>query len=145
MPSEKKISYSHKLRWQEGKIGKLSGEGKGSFDIATPVDFGGPSGFWGPEDLFVASVNSCIMTTFLFFLQKKRIKLLGYQSVAEGFVGKNQGKLIFKEVIVKPTIFISQDNLKDQTSKIIELSKKHCLISNSINCPVKLEYQIEKR
>ncbi len=144
MASDKKNSYSHQLNWLKDKIGVLSGRGKEGIEIATPADFGGPEGFWSPEDLFVASVNSCIMTTCLFFLRKKRIKLLNYKSKAEGFIEKKQGKLSFKEIIIQPNIFISKEDSKEQTRKVIEFSKKHCLVSNSINCPVKLKYQVKK-
>lgn len=136
MPSEKKISYTHKLSWQKDKIGKLSAKGKPGFEVATPVDFGGPSGFWSPEDLFIASVNSCIMTTFLYFIEKRKIKLLGYESQAEGFIEKKDSKLIFSEIIIKSVISVAKDDFQ-KVKKIAELAKKHCLVSNSINCPVK--------
>lgn len=142
---DKIISYNHKLNWQKAKIGRLSADKKEIIEIATPADFGGPDGFWSPEDLLVASVNSCVMTTFLFFIQKRKIKLLDYESKAEGFIEKKEGKLKFREIIIQPTIVIPEDVSENQIIKIIELSKKHCLISNSISCFVELKYQIKKR
>ncbi len=143
MSTGKKNSYIHKLNWQEDKIGKLSSDKKDTIDIATPVDFGGPTGFWSPEDLFVASVNSCIMTTFLYFIEKRKIKLLGYESQAEGFIEKKDSKLSFSEIIIKSVISVAKDDFQ-KVKKIAELAKKHCLVSNSINCPVKFSPKIVK-
>jgi organic hydroperoxide reductase OsmC/OhrA len=143
MSIDKKNSYTHKLSWQKDKVGKLSADKKDIIDIATPVDFGGPSGFWSPEDLFVASVNSCIMTTFLYFIEKRKIKLLEYESQAEGFIEKKDSKLTFSEIIIKSVISVAKDDFQ-KVKKIAELAKKHCLVSNSINCPVKFIPKIVK-
>ena len=55
--------YTNTVTWKENKKGVLTSEGKPDLEVATPSEFGGPEGSWTPEDLLVASVNSCIMTT----------------------------------------------------------------------------------
>ena len=66
----KQFVYKNSLKWQRDKKGELSSSGKADIEIATPPEFKGHPGIWSPEDLFVASVNSCIMTTFLYYAQK---------------------------------------------------------------------------
>jgi len=69
---------------------KLTGKGesiieskvKPSIELSAPVEFGGKSGFWTPEELLVASVNACLMTTFSYYSVKKDFKFISYESRA---------------------------------------------------------------
>ncbi|MGH9425673.1 MAG: OsmC family protein, partial [Terriglobia bacterium] len=61
----KSFTYKTGLKWVEEKSGMLSSSGKPSLKVASPPEFKGEAGVWTPEDLFVASVEICQMTTFL--------------------------------------------------------------------------------
>ncbi len=76
----KRFIYENSIKWQKEKIGLLSSSGKPYIEVATPPEFKGHVGIWSPEDLFVASVNSCIMTTFLYYAQKENLEILSYES-----------------------------------------------------------------
>jgi len=135
--------YKNSIKWQSEKKGLLSSFGKPDIEVATPPEFKGHPGFWTPEDLFVASVNSCIMTTFLYYAEKQGIELVSYKSQAEGVLEFKEGRLIFIKIKVKPLIFVKRDSDIQKTKKMIELAEKNCLISNSIKCEVKVLPEIK--
>jgi organic hydroperoxide reductase OsmC/OhrA len=139
----KQFIYKNSLRWKGEKRGLLSSLGKSDIEIATPPEFKGHPGVWTPEDFFVASVNSCIMTTFLYYAQKNGIELVSYESQTEGVLEWIEGRLIFSEIKVKPLIFVKRDSDIQKAKEMIELSKKGCLISNSIKCKVKVLPEIK--
>jgi organic hydroperoxide reductase OsmC/OhrA len=128
----KTYTYTTELVWQQEKKGVLSCEGKPSLDIATPPEFRGHPGIWSPEDLFVASVNSCIMTTFLFYAEKKNIGLLNFKSKAEGSLEFKEKGFIFTEIKVFPQITVKSGEMIETARECIESSERNCLISNSI-------------
>lgn len=70
------------LRWEDGNKGILAASGKPPLPVAPPPEFRGPEGLWSPEELLVASVNSCVMTPFLHHVNKERIAVSTYQSDA---------------------------------------------------------------
>ena len=139
----KQFIYRNSLKWICEKKGLLSSPGRPDIEIATPVEFKGHAGIWTPEDLFVASVNSCIMTTFLYYAEKQGIEFLSYESRAEGVLEWTQGRFIFSEIKVKPLIFVKRDSDIQKVKEMIELSEKNCLISNSIKCEVKVLPEIK--
>ena len=139
----KQFIYINSLRWQSEKRGLLSSFGKPDIEIATPPEFKGHVGIWSPEDLFVASVNCCIMTTFLHYAQKENLEFISYQSQAEGILELIEGRLIFSVIKVKPLVFVKQDLDRQKVKEIIELSEKNCLISNSIKCKVSVLPEIK--
>ena len=143
MLESKKFIYKNSIRWQGEKRGLLSSSGKPDIEVATPPEFRGHLGVWTPEDLFVASVNSCIMTTFLYYAQRQGLEFVSYASEAEGVLELIEGRLIFSEIKIKPLIFIKQDSDIQKTKEIIGLSEKNCLISNSIKCEVKVLPEIK--
>lgn len=132
--------YKNKLVWQGGKKGKFTIEDKPSLEIATPEEFGGPKGYLSPEDLFTASVNSCLMTTFLYFADKKRIKIKSYASETVGTLSKGLKGFHFSEIEVKIDVLAEDNEVQKKIPDLIELAKKYCLVSNSIKTKIKLKY-----
>ena len=132
----KKFIYKNSIKWQLEKKGLLTCHGKPDINIATRPEFRGHGGIWNPEDLFVASVNSCIMTTFLYYAQREGLSFLSYESEAEGILERLENQFVFSEIKIKPLILIKQDTDTQKAKNLIELSKKNCLISNSIKSKV---------
>ncbi len=56
--------YHTAVKWTEQRKAIISSAGKRDIQVATPPEFKGHENIWSPEDLFVASANICLMTTF---------------------------------------------------------------------------------
>ena len=135
--------YKTYIKWEKEKRGILSSSNKPDIEVATPPEFRGHSGVWTPEELFVASVNTCIMTTFLYYAEKERLKFLSYESSAEGILEKVEREFIFSEIVVTPKILVSSKNEVERVKDLINLSEKNCLISNSLKSKVSVKPEIE--
>jgi len=128
--------YTNTIRWQEAKKGVISSPDKPDLATATPPEFLGHAGFWTPEDLFVAAVNSCIMTTFLYYASKNNLDFLSYESKSEGILERIEGQFMFSEIKIMPQILVKQELDIQKAKDLVELSEKDCLISNSIKSKV---------
>jgi len=139
----KKFVYKVNVKWLEAKRGVLSSDDKPDVEIATPAEFRGHSGIWTPENLFVASVNSCIMTTFLFYAEKNGFEFVNYSSEAEGVLEHTEDGFMFSEIIVRPNIVVKQESDIEKAKDFISRSEKGCLISSSIKSKVTLFPEIK--
>ena len=139
----KKFVYRTAVKWQRERKALLSSSGKPDIGVATGPEFRGHQGIWTPEDLFVASVNTCIMTTFLYYAEKEGLEFSAYESDAEGTLERVEGKFIFSEIKVMPRLSLKSDSDIEKARKLIELSEKACLISNSIKSKVTLAPEIK--
>jgi organic hydroperoxide reductase OsmC/OhrA len=83
-------------------MGMLSSTGKPDIQVSTPPEFKGHEGIWSPEDLFVASVNVCVMSTFLALAERAGLAFMSYESDAEGRVELAEGKLQVTSVTLIP-------------------------------------------
>lgn len=142
-PKTKKFIYRTKVYWVKEKKGVLSSIGKPDIEVAVPPEFRGHEGIWTPEDLFVASVNICIKTTFLHYAQRNSFEFLSYESEAEGILEKVENQFMFTEIKIRPKIVVASNGQIEKAKELIALSEKNCLISNSIKSKVEVMPEIK--
>jgi len=137
--------YNVSLAWKEGRIGEMnSPELTTKIEVATPPEFDkGVRGIWSPEHLYTASVLSCFMTTFLAISEYSKLEFSSFDCTAEGVLEKVEGKFLMTEIILHPTLIITDETKKDRALRILEKSEKACLISNSIKTEVKLDATVD--
>ncbi len=134
----KVFRYETEVRWESSRSGKMCSAGKPELEISSPPEFKGEPGLWTPEDLFVASVNACTMTTFLAYAQYKNLPLAAYESEAEGVLENVEGKYRFTKITLRPHVVLKSEEAVPQAREILEDAHKGCLITNSMTTEVKL-------
>lgn len=135
----KSFKYATSVRWTGEKKGALTAAGKPPVEVATPPEFKGHEGFWSPEDLYVASVNVCIMSTFLAFAGRAALDFTEYESEAEGLLEFVEGRFLFTKIVVRPRIALRSGEERAKAEEILRKAEKNCLVSNSIRTEVTLE------
>ncbi len=135
----KVYTYHTAVKWTEQRKGVVSCAGKPDIQVATPPEFKGHEGIWSPEDLFVGSVNTCVMMTFLAMAERAGLAFTSYESAAEGKLELVEGKLQFTAVTLKPTITLPASADAAKAKELIEKAEANCLISNSMKAKVSLE------
>lgn len=138
----KKYTYRTAVRWTEQKKGVMTSPGKPDVTVATPPEFKGHEGVWSPEDLFVSSVNICIMSTFLAFAERAGLAFSAYESQAEGQVELVDGKLQVTQVAVRPAVTVQAADAVGKAKEILAKAEANCLISNSIKSSVIFEPKV---
>lgn len=137
-------TYEVNLKWTENRKGIMSSPVlPEKIVVATPPEFSqGIPGIWSPEHLFVAAINSCLMTTFLAIAENSKLEFQSFESNASCSVEKIDGKYQITEIILKPKLIISTSEKPERARRIIEMSEKSCLISAAVKTPIRLEPEI---
>lgn len=134
--------YNVDLNWKEGRTGILSSPKlSGEIEVVTPPEFeGGIEGKWSPEHLFVASISSCLMTTFAAIAQYSK---LSYESLIVKATGKmakdEERKFVMSEIMLKPELMIADETSSDKAQRILKKAESNCLISRSIKSKIIFE------
>lgn len=142
--------YEVSVAWQSDRKGKMTSPVLiTSIEVATPPQFPkGVEGIWSPEHLFVAAINSCLMTTFLSIAENSKLEFESFNSKAIGKLEIIEGKYIMSEVTLTPTLFILNENQKEKAERVLQKSESNCLISNSVkskiifNTDIKIKSQV---
>jgi len=124
-----------------GNPAKTTISGISETEIGPPLEYGGSPSSLNPEEMLVASVNSCIMLVFFHFAKKYEIEITSYHSGAEGKVEKTKSGLRFVIIEVKAKVRLGTAASAGKIEKIAHLAEKYCLVSGSLACPV--QYNVE--
>lgn len=117
----------------------LSGPGE-DLELEAPPEFGGSGTRYSPEDLFVASIGSCLCLTFKEFAAKagESVQKMSCRSIGR-LEGDGTG-LRFSRVDLYPKITVSGS--VDKAEKILQQAKLRCLVGRSADVFVMLHPEI---
>jgi len=136
------FSYSTEVRWAGSRSGHADSSGKPEFHISSPPEFKGKEGMWTPEDLFVVSVETCTMLTFIALAKRRNLSILSYSSRAEGVLEFVDGDYRFTSVVIRPRILVGDPDTVGDVQETIRDAHRHCIISNSVRADVVIEADI---
>ena len=141
MNDSSKHIYEVNLQWNAERKGTLSSPVLPiQIEVATPPDFPkGMKDIWTPEHLFIASVNSCYMATFLVVAENSKFEFISFDCNSVGIVETINETLAVTQITLKPKVVIKSAEHEEQLMKILEKSNKECLISNSVTTKISLE------
>jgi len=133
-------TYCITATWEGGRRGRVSAkEIAPAIEFSTPPEFKGDPGYWTPEHFLIAAVASCFVATFYALAELSKMEFLGLELLAEGVLGKPEGKLRFTEIVLKPTLNIAQHRDRELATRLLAKAHEGCLIARSLICPVHLE------
>jgi len=128
-----------------GRVGYLrSSADLPVLEVAAPAEFNGQANTWTPEQLFVASLNSCYLATFVAIAELSKIDFVSFTCTAVGKLERAEGQHYrITEVTLRPRLVLSEAAELNLARKALEKAGKNCFIANSILTRVKVEPEIE--
>lgn len=142
MKREKSYLFKNTVFKEGDESAKTVFSGPGELEIGPASEFNGKPETLNPEEMFVAAINSCIMTTFFYFVRKSNIEILSYHSDAQGRVEKQRDGFRFTNVEVRVKVTLRQPDLAEKVREFGHLAEKYCLVSRSLACPVRYHLEI---
>lgn len=149
--SKNSHQYSARLTWEGnkgdgtrdyamyGRQHRVSFAGKPDLALSADAAFRGDSSMHNPEDLFVASISSCHLLSYLALCARNKINVVSYEDDAIGKLSLTpDGGGKFDEVVLRPRVTIDGGDLALATS-LHEKAHHLCFIANSVSCPVRNE------
>jgi peroxiredoxin-like protein len=142
---ESEYFYEVSVNWKVDRKGTLSSPNlETAIEVATPPQFPkGMEGIWSPEHLFVAAVNSCLMTTFLSFAENSNLHFENFSSKAIGKLAMIESKYMISEITLMPIITVTEKGSEEKAKRILGKLENNCLISNSIKTKIIFESEVK--
>ena len=134
--------YNVEINWNTDRKGvmcspELNKEAGSCIEVATPPEFPkGIAGIWSPEHLFTAAVSSCLMTTFLSIAENSKLQFEHFSCKSKGKLEMVDGKFMMSEVILEPTVIITDEKDRERAERVLQKSEAACLISNSVKSKI---------
>lgn len=105
--------------------------------------FAGNATRTNPEELFVSSLSSCLMLSYLYLCHRNKMKLMSYVDKATGTLSVNErGVYYISKVVLKPQILFEgtdSQNARAEAIRLVHEAHLGCFISNSVKSEVVIE------
>lgn len=134
--------YNVEVNWNTERKGvmcspELNKDAGSCIEVATPPEFPkGIPGIWSPEHLFTAAVSSCLMTTFLAIAENSKLSFESFSCNSKGKLEQVDGKFMMSEILLEPTVTITDEKDRERAERVLQKSEAACLISNSVKSTV---------
>jgi organic hydroperoxide reductase OsmC/OhrA len=99
---------------------------------APPPEFGGPGDRWSPETLTVAAVADCLTLTFKAIALSRAFPFTRITCDVQGKLDRIDRVTSFTDFQAKLRLDLPPEASIDEAQRLIELAKRHCLITNSL-------------
>lgn len=101
---------------------------------------------WSPEHLFLSSLASCTMISYLAHAEHKGVEVIDYSSEIGGTVMRRveDGRYAFVHVHQRPKVVVAAGQA-DQARELIGKAERDCFISASTSAEVQNDWDISEQ
>jgi organic hydroperoxide reductase OsmC/OhrA len=143
MKRQKSYLFKNRVFKEGDESAKTVFSGPGELEVGPAPEFEGNPETLNPEEMFVASINNCLMTTFFYFVRKLNVEISSYYSEAQALLEKQKDGFRFTNVEVRAEVTLKQEELAEKVSELGDLVEKYCLVSRSVVCPVRFKLGVK--
>ncbi|HET7380543.1 MAG TPA: OsmC family protein [Gaiellales bacterium] len=147
MPLTSKVfSYDTQLEWEGGRRCRVISGTRPPVVVAPPEDFpGGDHELWSPEHLYLASLQSCTMLSFLAHCAHNGVEVVGYRSEASGELARRDEDLryAFRRVAMIVTVQVAGGHVP-LAQTLTDKARRDCFISASTTAEIDTAWRISE-
>lgn len=117
----------------------VESNGKPPLRGSADAHFRGDASLYNPEDMLVAALSACHLLAYLAECARAGIEVTAYEDEARGEMTLIDGKIRFREVVLRPRVEIADAARAEDALALHERAHDQCFIANSVNFPVRHE------
>lgn len=143
-PARDEWRFETSLEWTGKHEGAQRAPKKQDIPVSCPSMFcGGRDDLWTPEDFFVASLECCLMMTFIHYAERIGIELRSYASRAEGIARIVDKKTRFDRITLWPKIVVADEKSAKKAKQLIHNTRRACLVTHSLHPEIEITMEAE--
>ena len=140
------LRYRAVVRWDGETGGEVSCRSPVDFRVDIPPEFSGRGRYPCPDQVFLASIGGCLLTTFLHFKMRLGLEIEDVRISVEGEVGL-VGAEGYRLKGVEATIYVKAVEGEERLARrCAELARDYCHITKSIEeaLPIRVHVEVEE-
>lgn len=134
--------FTTRTKWLGGRKWNIFNESGFEAPGGPPPVFNGEAERWSPEDLLLASVNSCHLASFVSYCMHKNFEFLAYESTIEGILEHDGQSYRFTKMIIRPHVTVKSEEDIDTVRQYLQRAHEMCFMGRSVNAEILLEPEI---
>jgi len=143
------FTFEGTANWKSGTECDVTVKGKHITTVSPPPEFGGREGYCVPEEIFAASLASCINTLFLLIARNSKLNLKNLETKSTlKMSAEGLDKLIFTNIHFNMKVKLETDIERERkkAESVFKIAKKICPIRQSWgeNVPITFELNFQR-
>ncbi len=140
--------FEAKLIWEKGATGERRGnhtvcfEGRPDLEVSAAPQYEGDPSCLNPEELFLASLASCQMLTYVTLAANSGVDVLSYGDRATATLAIADRRMRITSVVLRPRIRLASNADPERARRLVDRAHRGCFIANSVGCEIVLEPEI---
>jgi organic hydroperoxide reductase OsmC/OhrA len=131
--------------WKSGTECDLTIKGKHIVTVSPPPEFGGKTGYCVPEEIFTASLASCMNTLFLLIAKNSKLLMKKLETKATlKMSAEGLEKLIFTDIHFNMKVGLETDNERERkkAEQVYKIAQKICPLRQSWGEKVPISFEL---
>lgn len=139
------MNFYGSATWTDGTECELTVKGNKIATVSPPPEFGGKAGYCVPEEIFAASLASCMNTIFLLVARNSQLGLTSLDTKAAVTMNiEGLEKLIFTHIHFTMNIGLATDTERERNKaeKVYQIAQNICPLRQSWGEDVPITFEL---
>jgi organic hydroperoxide reductase OsmC/OhrA len=131
--------------WKSGTECELTVKGRHIATVSPPPEFGGKPGYCVPEEIFTASLASCMNTLFVLIARNSSLKMRNLETKATlKMNAEGLEKLIFTDIHFNMKVRLETDTERERkkAESVYKIAQKICPLRQSWGEDVPISFEL---
>jgi organic hydroperoxide reductase OsmC/OhrA len=140
------FTFEGSAKWKGETESDLTVKGKHIATVSPPLEFGGKKGYVVPEEVFAASLASCMNTLFILIAKNSNLALKNAETKAAVKMNvEGLEKLIFTKIHFVIEVGLEKDDEweRKKVNRCFEMAQKICPLRQSWGEAVKISFELK--
>ena len=138
------MKFCTEVRWKTERKMELKTSNGIELNAGPPPEFDGYKNILTAEESFVGSINLCWVSTLLAMKEKLGVKVRSVECKVIGTVERPEKAYRFTKIDRYPKIEVDKDVSKVKLDRLLDLSHRYCLVTQSVKSEVTIHPEIKK-
>lgn len=136
--------YRVEAWWTSGRTGIAKSDTTPSaIHFSAAPEYEGLESRWTPEELLLASITGCFITTFRAIASSVQFEFTDLEVEAVAKVHRVGSAFYFEDIEIRPTLKIVSLEDCDRALVLLEKAQGRCLISRALDFPLRFHPQVQ--
>ncbi|HUZ84723.1 MAG TPA: OsmC family protein [Gaiellales bacterium] len=140
----KVFRYEADVEWRGGRVGVSTAGGRRPLAVTPPGTFpGGDESAWSPEHLYLASLQSCMLLSFLAHCAHNGVEVVAYRAHTTGELARREEDRRYAFTSVAMVVLCTVSGGHAAAARgLTAKAERDCFVSASTTAPVAVDWRI---
>jgi len=138
------MKFSTEVKWKTER--KMEFKTNNGIDLTAgpPPEFNGYKNVLTAEESFVGSINICWVSTLLVMKDKMGVEVRSVECKTIGTVERSEKAYKFTKIDLYPKIEVAKNVTEEKLDRLLDLSHRYCLVTQSVKSEVTIHPEIKR-